>query len=221
LSARGRALPLLALLPWVAAGCVSMPATTIVDGMPVDAFIDDLKSQLREVHWHVRGNVHGCDAAPREVDLRDGSITLVMERIEQAEAGASVKLLAVPLAGAALTPSLSADAKRSNTQQLTVKLAIAGDVPTVDFDHADAASAPVAQAVNAAIDGFMRADTGAPCVRLASLKLELVVDVQRVAGGGFKVVVPAIAINAEATHRNVNTLTLEWAHIESRALRAP
>jgi hypothetical protein len=213
----GRCLWLLALL---AAGCASMPATTIVDGMPVDAFIDDLKAQLRQVHWHVRGNVHGCgEGMPREVDLRDGSVTLVMDRLEQVETGAAIKLVAVPLAGFALSPSIGADQSRKNSQQLTLKLAIAGNVPVVDFDHATPASAPVAQAINAAIDGFMRSGGDAPCVRLASLKLELVVDVERQASGGFKVVVPAIGFDASATRRSVNTLMLDWAHIESRAIR--
>ena len=56
-------------------------------------------------------------------------------------------------------------------------------------------------------------------MRLASLKLELVVDVERQASGGFKVVVPAVGVDAASTRRSVNTLTLDWAHIESRALR--
>jgi hypothetical protein len=208
------------MLALLVGGCASMPASTIVDGMPVDAFIDDLKSQLREVHWHVRGNVHGCGTSEvREVDLRDAAVVLSMERIEQAEAGATVKLVAVPLGGIALAPSLAGDASRRNAQQLTLKLAVAGDAPIVDFDHATIASAPVAQAINAAIDGFMRAGTDGPCVRLAALKLELVVDVVRQASGGFKVVVPAIGIDVASTRRSVNTLSLEWAHIESRALR--
>ena len=79
--------------------------------------------------------------------------------------------------------------------------------------------APVARAINAAIDGFMRAGGDKPCIRLAALKLELVVDVARDASGGFHVVVPALALDAGAGERRVNTLVLEWAHIESRALR--
>ncbi|MEO8850078.1 MAG: hypothetical protein ABI440_15800, partial [Casimicrobiaceae bacterium] len=134
------------------------------------------------------------------------------------EAGASAKLVAVPLAGIALAPSASADVTRRNSQQLTLKLGVEGDVPVLDFDHAPAASAPVAQAINAAIDGFMRTSADAPCVRLTALKLELVVDVQRTAAGAFKVVVPAIAIDTGATRRSVNTLTLDWTHIVSRAL---
>lgn len=208
------------MLALVAAGCASMPATTVVDGMPVDTFIDDLKSQLRQVHWHVRGNVHGCGSNElREVDLRDAAIVLSMDRIEQVQSGASVKLVAVPLGGVALSPAFAYDASRRNAQQLTLKLAVAGDAPVVDFDRATVAVAPVAKAINAAIDGFMRSGSDGPCVRLASLRLELVVDVERQASGGFRVVVPAVGIDAAATRRSVNTLTLDWAHIESRALR--
>lgn len=220
MTARWREACALAVFALLAAGCTSMPATSVVDGMPVDAFIDDLKAQLRQVHWHVRGNVHGCGASElREVDLRDGVITLEMDRLEQADAGATVKLVAVPLAGLAVAPSITAGAFRKRSQQLTLKLAIASDVPVVDFDHATAASAPVAQAINAAIDGFMRSGSDAPCIRLTSLKLELVVDVERQAGGAFKVVVPAIGVDATGTQRAVNTLTLDWAHIDSRAIR--
>ena len=154
--------------------------------------------------------------------------TCAMPRLRWCSIGSSrwtparrIKLVAVPLAGVALTPSLSADYTRRNAQQLTLKLAVAGDVPLVDFEHAATATAPVAQAVNAAVDGFMRASADAPCVRMSALKLELVLDVQRSAGGGFKVVVPAVSVDAALTHHSVNTLTLDWAHIESRALRAP
>lgn len=196
-----------------------MPATTTVDGMPVDAFLDDLKSQLRQVHWHVRGRIQGCGAADlREVDLRDGTVTLVLDRLQQVDAGTSVKLVAVPLAHVALSPTIAVDASRKETQKLTLKLAVAGDVPLVDFDHAPVATVPVAQAVNAAIDGFMRSGREGPCMRLASLKLELVVDVAKQADGGFKVVVPAIAFNAGIAQRSVNTLTLDWARIESHAV---
>ena len=201
-------------------GCASMPASTPVDGMPVAAFIDDLKAQLREVHWHVRGRLRGCGTDElREVDLRNGDVTLQLERIEQAQAGASVRLVAVPLAGIGVSPSLAADTSRRHSQQMTLKLAVAGDVPAVDFERAPVAVAPVAQAVNAAIDGFMRSGNTAPCVQLTALKLVLVVDAERQASGGFKVVVPAIGLDAAASRRDVNTLTLDWAKIDSRALR--
>ncbi len=209
--------PLLAL---AVAGCVSLPAQAPLDGMPIDAFVDDLKAQLRDVHWHVRGSTLGCEGSGvREVDLRDGVITVSMQRIEQVQAGASVKVVAVPLGGGIASPSLGADGSRKRTQELTLKLAVAGDAGVVDFDRAADTAAPVARAINAAIDGFMRAGGDKPCIRLTALKLELVVDVARDASGGFRVVVPALALDVGAGERRVNTLVLDWAHIESRALR--
>lgn len=211
---------MLALGALAAAGCASLPPQPALDGMPIDAFLDDLKSQLSDVHWHVRGNALGCDGSgPREVDLRDGAITVSLQRIEQMQAGASVRMVAVPLGAVTVAPSLGADGARKRTQELTLKLAVAGDTTIVDFDHAAQTAAPVARAINAAIDGFMRAGRDKPCIRLAGLKLELVVDVARDASGGFRVVVPALALDASAGERRVNTLVLEWAHIESRALR--
>ena len=65
----------------------------------------------------------------------------------------------------------------------------------------------------------MRAGDDKPCIRLTALKLELVVDVARDASGGFRVVVPALALDVDAGERRVNTLVLDWPHIESRALR--
>ena len=126
--------PLLAL---AVAGCVSLPAQAPLDGMPIDAFVDDLKAQLRDVHWHVRSSTLGCEGSGvREVDLRDGVITVSMQRIEQVQAGASMKVVAVPLGGGIASPSLGADGSRKRTQELTLKLAVAGDASVVDFDHA-------------------------------------------------------------------------------------
>jgi hypothetical protein len=142
-----------------------------------------------------------------------------MERIAQVDGGASVKLVAVPLGGVALAPGLAVDATRKRTQSLAVKLAVAGPVDVVDFERAPPARSPVARTINAAIDGFMRAGPDKPCIRLATLKLALVVDVARDASGTFRVVVPALALDAGASERRVNTLTLEWTKIESRALR--
>jgi hypothetical protein len=73
----------------------------------------------------------------------------------------------------------------------------------------------VAQALNAAIDGFVRSAARAPCVRMAGLKLTLVLDVEAKAEGGFRITVPALRVNADASRRAVNTLTLEWAHVAS------
>jgi hypothetical protein len=198
-------------------GCASMPAPGIeVEGMPLDAFLDDLKLQMREVHWHVRGNVHGCgNEEMREVDLRDGQVLLSLERVAQTNIGGSVKLVAVPLGALALAPSASADSTRKSGQTLTVKLAVTGPAAVVDIDHAPPAHGPVAQALNAAIDGFIRSDNAAPCLQMTALKLELVVDVARSAQGGFKVVVPAIGFEGEHSARDVNTLTLNWERIVS------
>jgi hypothetical protein len=211
---------IVAALALTCAGCASLASPVAPDGMPLDAFLDDLKTQLREVHWHVRGDVLGCDGSgPREVDLRDATITLELARIEQRDVDASVKLVALPLGALAVSPGLSAEASGKRSQTLSVKLAAAGDAPVVDLAHAPSARSPVARAVNAAIDGFMRAGRDPPCVRLTALHLVLVVDVTRDASGAFKVVVPALAFDAGASERNANTLTLDWARIESRPLR--
>jgi hypothetical protein len=208
------------VLALAAAGCASMPAQAPLDGMPLDAFLDDLKAQLREVHWHVRGAGLGCDGTgPREVDLRDGTIAVDMQRIAQVDTGASVKLVAIPLGGIAVVPSLAADATRKEKQSLSFKLAVEGPAEVVDFERAPPARSPVARTINAAIDGFMRAGADKPCIRLATLELALVVDVARDASGSLRVVVPAVGLEAGASDRRVNTLTLAWTKIESRALR--
>jgi hypothetical protein len=201
-------------------GCAAMPAPSVdVEGMPIDAFLDDLKLQMREVHWHVRGNVHGCGNDDiREVDLRDGQVVLALERVAQTDVGGSVKLVAVPLGALAIAPSASLDSTRKSGQTLTVKLAVSGPAATVDIDHAPQAHGPVAQALNAAIDGFIRSDNAAPCLQMTALKLELVVDVARTAEGGFKVIVPAIGFEAGRSTRDVNTLTLNWERIVSNRL---
>ncbi len=213
------ALALVALLALAACATSPLPASD-VEGMPLDAFLDDLKVQLREVHWHVRGNVNGCgDEALREVDLRDGQVLLSLERVAQVDVGGSIKLVAVPLGALLLSPSAGADYTRKAGQQLTLKLAVSGPTARVDIDHAPLATTPVAQALNAAIDGFVRSDNAAPCLQMTALKLELVVDVKRSADGGFKVVVPAVAADASASTRNVNTLTLNWERIASNRVR--
>ncbi len=189
-------------------------------GMPLDAFLDDLRGQLREVHWHLRGHGLGCEGTgPREVDLRDGTVTLAMSRVAQVEAGASLKLVAVPIGPAAITPAASAEAARKHSEAVTLALAVAGDAPVVDIDAAPPSQAPIARTANAVIDGFVRSAAGQPCMRLSTLRIELVVDVSRAADGSFKVVVPPFSLDAGASERSVNTLTLDWKKIESRALR--
>jgi hypothetical protein len=65
----------------------------------------------------------------------------------------------------------------------------------------------------------MRSSADEPCVRLAALKLTLVIDVERDAAGGFKLTVPAVQVGAGASRRDVNTLTLTWDKVVSNALR--
>lgn len=209
-----------ALLPWMAlclAACVTSPlpvGDTV--GMPLDAFIDDLKLQLREVHWHVRGNVHGCGHAElRELDLRDGQLVLAFERVAQVNVNGSVKLVAIPLGAVVLGASAGGEWTQKASQELTVKLAVTGAAPVVDIDHAPQAKGPVAQALNAAIDGFIRSDNAQPCLQVAALKLAIVVDVARSADGGFRIVVPAVGIEATRSLRQVNTLTLDWDRVVS------
>jgi hypothetical protein len=56
-------------------------------------------------------------------------------------------------------------------------------------------------------------------VRLTSLKLTFIVDVQRDAAGGFKLVVPAAQLGVDTSRRDINTLTLTWDKVVSNALR--
>lgn len=199
--------------------CACAPAVrpdAPVDGKPVDELVNDLKDDLAQVHWRVRSAKPACGTtAQREVDLREAAIVLTLERVAQASIGADVRLVALPLAGAALQPTLSGDYERRAARTLVVKLAAAGNAPVVDLDSAPAVTRPVAQALNAAIDGFMRSAAQEPCVRLTALKLTLVIDVERKAGGGFRIVVPAVSLNAGGGTQSVNTLTLEWAHVGS------
>lgn len=192
-----------------------------IAGKPVDEFVNDLKAELAEVHWRVRAATHACNtAAAREVDLRDAAVTLTLERVAQAGFGADLRLVAVPLGGLAVEPLASADASRRTARTLVMKLAVDGPVAVHDVTASTAGAAaaargPVAMALNAAIDGFMRSTAQEPCVRLAGIKLTLVLDVERKAEGGFRIVVPAIRFAGAASSQAVNTLTLEWAHVAS------
>jgi hypothetical protein len=96
-----------------------------------------------------------------------------------------------------------------------MKLEVGGTPPLVDIDRAVPSSRPVAQALNAAIDGFVRSASREPCVRLTALKLTLVLDVERQASGGFRISVPAVRAGVDVASKAVNTLTLEWAHVAS------
>ena len=127
--------------------------------------------------------------------------------------------MALPLAGTAATAEPVGWVARRSSQDIAIKLDVAGDAPVHDIDEASRARSPLALTVNAAIDGFVRSSADAPCIRLAALKLQFVLDVERAAGGGFKIVVPAAQLAAEGAQRDVNTLTLTWDRIVSNALR--
>jgi hypothetical protein len=205
------------------AACVVLGACTpmlrpegVVAGKPIDEFVNELKDELTEVHWRIRSARPACGSdAPREVDLRQGAVVLTLERVGQAAVGGDVRLVALPLGSLTTEPSVSLDAGRRVERSLVMKLEVAGAAPLYDLDTAPPATRPVALALNAAIDGFMRSQSGTPCMRLTALKLTLVLDVEQKAGGGFRITVPAVRLTGEASTRAVNTLTLEWAHVQS------
>jgi len=187
-----------------------------IEGKPIDELVNDLKDDLTEVHWRIRSPRPACGTtAAREVDLRQGSVVLTLERVAQTTIGGDVRLVALPLGSLALEPVASADYDRRAGRTLVLKLEAAGAAPLVDLDSAPASTLPVAQVLNAAIDGFMRSQSREPCLQLTALKLTLVLDVERKAGGGFRIVVPPARVDAAGGVRAVNTLTLEWAHVGS------
>lgn len=216
-----RVAPLVALL---VAGCAGVPpaapAAPGLTGKPIGQFFDDLKAELRNVHWRIRSDSAACGSAqPREIDLRNATITLDMQRVGEASVDGQVRLVAIPLAGGAVAPFASASAARKWTQEIVLKLDVAGPVQLQDVAAPAGAAGSVAASVNAAIDGFMRSSAQEPCIRLASLKLTLVLDVRQDAGGGFRLIVPAAELGADAARRDVNTLTLSWDKVVSNALR--
>lgn len=209
--------PIAALL---VASCASLPEAPGLAGKPIGEFFDDLKSELRDVHWRVRSVAGACGSTgPREVDLRNATISLDLQRVGEASIDGALRLVALPLAGGALTPYGSAGGARKFTQEIVLKLDVTGPDRVYDVADAPVASGSVARTLNAAIDGFVRSGTEAPCVRLTSLKLTFVVDVRREVGGGFKVVVPVADVGIDASRRDVNTLTISWDRIASNALR--
>lgn len=202
------------------AGCATLEPGVEVTGKPIGEFFDALKAELREVHWRVKGGGTACGSSEaREVDLRNAIVTLQMRRIAEASVDGEIRLVALPLAGASVAPALSGSAARRSSQDVTIKLDVAGDAPVHDIDDAPRAGSALAQTVNAAIDGFVRSSADAPCIRLAALKLQFVLDVERAAGGGFRIVIPAAQLAADGSRRDVNTLTLSWDRIDSNALR--
>jgi hypothetical protein len=193
--------------------CASLRPEGVVSGKPIDEFVNEVKDELSQVHWRIRGARPACGAdAAREVDLRQGAVVLTLERVAQVSVGGDARLVALPLGA---EPFGSLEGQRRTERTLVIKLEAGGDAPLYDLDKAPRATRPVAQALNAAIDGFMRSQGGTPCVRLTSLKLTLVLDVEETAGGGFRITVPPLRVGAEASARAVNTLTLEWAHVLS------
>lgn len=201
------------------AGCAALPPSSEVTGKPVGEFFDELKAELREVHWRITSRTAACGTdAPREIDLRNANVTLDMRRVAEASIDGELRLVALPLGSTAVTPMLSASAARSASQDITMKLEVTGNAPVFDLDAAPQAVSVLARTLNAAIDGFMRSSAEAPCIRLASLKLQLVLDVERGGGGSFKIVVPSTSLGVDASRRDVNTLTLTWDRIVSNAL---
>ena len=205
----------------VLAACAGMPPSVPgVAGKPIGEFFDDLKAELRDVHWRVRSDRAACGTTdPREVDLRNASITLDLQRIGEASVDGAVRIVALPLAGGIVSPFASAAASRKWTQDIVVKLDVAGSSRLYDAGETSTATGSIASNLNAVIDGFVRSSAGEPCMRLAALKLTFVIDVRQEAGGGFKLVIPPAELGLDATRRDVNTLTLSWDRIESNALR--
>ena len=208
-----------ALVALACSGCATMAgAPGPVGGKPLDAFYDELKADLQQVHWRVRGGASCGGGGEREIDLRNASVTLSMRRVAEATVDGEVKLVAVPLFGVA-APSLAAQAARRSVQDLTLKLEVEGPAPVYTPASAPEARSALARTLNAAIDAFVRSSAAQPCVRLAGLRLQVVLDVERDAGGGLRIVVPPASLSGELARQDVNTLTVAWDRIESNALR--
>jgi hypothetical protein len=217
-SGRVASLSAIAMLATACAG--APPAAPGLTGKPLGEFFDDLKAELRSVHWRVRSGTAACGSTqPREVDLRNATITLDLQRIGEASAEGEVRLVALPLGGGTVAPFASAGATRKWTQEIVLKLDVAGPSRLYDVGEASNAAGSVARSLNAAIDGFMRSSAQEPCIRLSALKLTFVIDVRQDAGGGFKLVVPTAEFGVDSARRDVNTLTLTWDKVVSNALR--
>jgi hypothetical protein len=196
------------------------PAAPGLTGKPLAEFFDDLKAELRAVHWRVRSPDAACATAePREIDLRNATVALDLQRVGEVSVDGDLRLVALPLGGTAIAPLASAAAARKWTQEMAVKLDVSGPARLYEIGERPEEGGAVARSVNAAIDGFMRSSAQEPCIRLTSLKLTFVLDVERSAGGGFKLVVPVVQSGIDASRRDVNTLTLTWDKVVSNALR--
>ena len=201
------------------AGCATAPSAPIA-GKPLPEFFDDLKAELRAVHWRVRSAHPACGTSePREIDLRNAQVALDLQRIGTVGIDGQVRLVAIPLGGVALVPYASASAGRKWTQDMALKFDVTGPSRIFEAGEEAPGTGEVAKSVNAAIDAFMRSSAEPPCVRLTSLKLTLVIDVERAAGGGFKLVVPPADVGLDLARRDVNTLTLSWDKVVSNALQ--
>lgn len=213
--------PIAVLIGSVVTGCANVPPTAPgVSGKPIGEFFDEVKAELRDVHWRVRSDRAACGSAERrEVDLRNATITLDLQRVGEASVDGSLRIVALPLAGGIVSPFATAGAARKWTQEIVLKLDVAGPSRLYDAGETSSATGSIARNLNAAIDGFVRSSADEPCIRLASLKLTFVIDVRQDAGGGFKVVVPPAELGIDAGRRDVNTLTLSWDKIQSNALR--
>jgi hypothetical protein len=212
---------LLALAASLCSACAGLAGDAPgLNGKPLAEFFNDLKSDLRAVHWRIRSPAAACGTPElREIDLRNAQVTLDLQRVGAATIDGQIRLVALPLAGFGVAPFASASSARKFTQDMVVKLDVTGPSRLHDLDEPPGDAGAVAQSVNAAIDGFMRSSTAEPCVRLTSLKLAFIIDVERDAAGGFRLVVPVAQAGADATRRDVNTLTLAWDKVVSNALR--
>ncbi|HXT05289.1 MAG TPA: hypothetical protein VN760_13965, partial [Casimicrobiaceae bacterium] len=61
------------LIAFACAACAGVESTAPgLSGKPLSEFFDDLKGELRAVHWRIRSGSAACGTAePREVDLRN------------------------------------------------------------------------------------------------------------------------------------------------------
>ena len=205
----------------VVAGCAGVPPTAPgIAGKPIGEFFDDVKAELRDVHWRIRSDRVACGSADRrEVDLRNATITLDLQRIGEASIDGTLRVVALPLGGVVVSPFATAAGARKWTQEMVLKLDVAGPSRLYEAGETSQALGSIARNLNAAIDGFVRSSADEPCIRLSSLKLTFVIDVRQDAGGGFKVIVPPAELGIDAGRRDVNTLTLSWDRIQSNALR--
>ena len=149
----------------LATACAGVPPPAPgLSGKPIGEFFDDLKAELRDVHWRIRSSSAACGSNdPREIDLRNATITLDLQRIGEVSVDGAVRLVALPLAAGTFTPFASAAASRKWTQDIVLKLDVTGPSQLYEAGGAPAAGGAVARSLNAAIDGFMSSSAQEPC----------------------------------------------------------